>query len=278
MGKPPTTTISQNPLKLGNIVFNPFLETSKNLPIYSRVFRCRKNGFDFMGQIKINPQAITVNLEMFNTNYFDYFDTPLKNVTLSLKKTLLKKLLSEKNLPKRLREIIFSLVSNKNVGSKHFSAIVLINDSEVSLKEIFDKLNNEYFESKVEANIEWGKRVHKKNLTSFRFGSYDPEKRLIRINPRLQQYFVPMSVLELTVYHEMCHQWAPMIRKRGMWIVHHPQFKEKEREYRFYNEAHSWEKTNWKKLLGPTSKKNIETDIDLPIEHNETLEIATLTG
>jgi hypothetical protein len=277
MGKPSTTAISQNPPKLGNIVFNPFLEISKNLPTYSRVFRCRKNGFDFMGQIKVNLQEITVNLEVFNTNYFDYFDIPLKNVKTLLKNILLKKLLSEKNLPERLRGVVFSLVNNK-AERKNFSTLDLISDSEVSLKEIFDKLNNEYFGSKIKASIEWGKKVHKKNLTSFRFGSYDPEKQLIRIHPRLQQYFVPMSVLELTVYHEMCHQWAPMIRKRGMWIAHHPQFKEKEREYRFYDEAHSWEKKNWKKLMGPANRKNIETDIDLPIEHNETLEIVTLTG
>jgi len=122
------------------------------------------------------------------------------------------------------------------------------------------------------------KKVNKKNLTSFRFGSYDPEKKLIRIHPRLQQYFVPLSVLELTVYHEMCHQWAPMKRKKGMWVAHHPQFKRKEREYCFYDEALSWEKKNWKKLMGPTSKKNIKNKTDSPIKQNGTLEITTLAG
>jgi len=114
--------------------------------------------------------------------------------------------------------------------------------------------------------------VNKNNLTSFRFGSYDPEKRLIRIHPRLQQGFVPLSVLELTVHHEMCHQWAPMKRERGMWIAHHLQFKEKEREYRFYDEARSWEKENWKRLMGPASKTNV------PIDQTKTIEITTLTG
>ena len=117
-----------------------------------------------------------------------------------------------------------------------------------------------------------GGKVNKRNLTSFRFGSYDPEKRLIRIHPRLQQGFVPLVVLELTVHHEMCHQWAPMKRERGMWIAHHPQFKEKEREYGFYNEARSWEKENWKKLMGPARKMSV------PIEQTETIEITTLTG
>lgn len=214
---------------------------------------------------------------MFNTNYFNCFDTPLKNVTLLLENTLFTKLLSEKNLPERLREAILSLL-NKKGAKKKPSTLDFINGRKVNLKEIFDKLNTKYFESKIKATIEWGKKVNKKNLTSFRFGSYDPKKKLIRIHPRLQQYFVPLSVLELTVYHEMCHQWAPMKRKKGMWAAHHPQFKRKEREYRFYDEALSWEKKNWKKLMGPTSKKNIKNKTDSPIKQNGTLEITTLTG
>ena len=48
------------------------------MQIYSRVFRCRKDGFDFMGQIKIDFQETVVNVEVFNENYFDYFDTEFK--------------------------------------------------------------------------------------------------------------------------------------------------------------------------------------------------------
>ena len=273
----PSATVSKNHPRPGSIVFSTSREITENTQVYSRLFRCRKNKFDFIGQIKINLQEIAANVEVFNTNYFNYFDTPLKNVTLVLENTLFTKLLSEKNLPERLREAILSLL-NKKDAKKKSSALDFINGRKVNLKEIFDKLNTEYFESKIKASIEWGKKVNKKNLPSFRFGSYDPEKKLIRIHPRLQQYFVPLSVLELTVYHEMCHQWAPMKRKKGMWVAHHPQFKRKEREYRFYDEALSWEKENWKKLMGPTSKKNIKNKTDSPIKQNGTLEITTLAG
>ena len=267
----PSATVSKNHPRPGSIVFSTSREITENTQVYSRLFRCRKNKFDFIGQIKINLQEIAANVEVFNTNYFDCFDTPLKNVTLALKNTLFTKLLSEKNLPERLREAILSLL-NRNGAKKKSSTLDFINDRKINLKEIFDKLNTEYFESKIEANIEWGKKVTKKNLTSFRFGSYDPEKRLLRIHPRLQQGFVPLVVLELTVHHEMCHQWAPMKRERGMWIAHHPQFKRKEREYRFYNEARSWEKENWKRLMGHASKMNVPTD------QTKTIEITTLTG
>ena len=35
---------------------------------------------------------------------------------------------------------------------------------------------------------------------------------------------------------------------------------------------------NWKKLMGPTSKKNIKNKTDSPIKQNGTLEITTLAG
>ena len=277
MGKS-STIISKNPIKPGSIVFSPSQEVSKGMPTYSRLFRCRKKGFDFIGQIKINLQKISTDIEIFNTSYFDYFGTPLKETNLALENILLTKLLSEKNLPERLREAVFSLLKNKVANSKQPSSLKLINNRKVCLKEIFDKLNTEYFKPKIKANIEWGKKVHKKNLTSFRFGSYDPASQLIRIHPRLKQNFVPISVLELTVYHEMCHQWAPMKRQKGMWIAHHLQFKKKEREYRLYDEARSWEKENWKKLMEPNTIENTKNKTDACNESSESIEITTLAG
>ena len=141
----------------------------------------------------INIDPVFCDYVKFNENYFDCFDTSPKNIISVLEKTLLTKLLSEKNLPASSREVISSLSSKEKTENKHPSTLGLINDYKINLKEILDKLNTEYFESKIEANIEWGKKVTKKNLTSFRFGSYDPEKRLIRIHPRLQQGFVPIS-------------------------------------------------------------------------------------
>ena len=83
------------------------------MQVYSRIFRCRKDGFDFMGQIKIDLQETVVNVEVFNENYFDCFDTSPKNIISVLEKTLLTKLLSEKNLPASSREAISSLSSKE---------------------------------------------------------------------------------------------------------------------------------------------------------------------
>ena len=151
----PSNIIPISPKRLGNIIFSPSREIRENVQAYSRVFICRKGGFDFIGQIKIDLQEIAVNIELFNTNYFDYFDAPLKNVTLTLENTLLTKLLSKNNLPKKLTETIASFLKNKEEEDKNSSTLECINDCKINLKEIFDKLNSEYFQFKIKANIEW---------------------------------------------------------------------------------------------------------------------------
>ena len=73
MKKTPASIFKKS-LRPGSIVFGPNRETTKSVQVYSRLFRCRKDGFDFMGQIKIDIQIATIGLEVFNTKYFDSFD------------------------------------------------------------------------------------------------------------------------------------------------------------------------------------------------------------
>ena len=122
-----------------------------------------------------------------------------------LEKKLLSKLLSDRDLSEELKEIVQKILDRGSVENSSNQEPKISINGKVGLQEMFDRLNTDYFEGKIKADVEWGKKVNKKNLTSFKFGSYDPEKKLIRIHPRLQQDFVPRAVLELTMYHEMCH-------------------------------------------------------------------------
>ena len=108
----------------------------------------------------------------------------------------------------------------------------------------------------IKAAVKWGRDVKTKNKTGFRYGSYDENKKLIRVHPRLKQDFVPVHVLELTIYHEMCHQFAPSYKKNGSWQSHHPEFKKKEKEYKNFKKARNWEKNNWHKLLLPANEES----------------------
>jgi len=267
-----------NFLRLGSVVFGPVPENAKNVKVYSRLFKCHKEGFDFMGQVKIDLQFLKIDTEIFNAVYFDYFDVCKDEVAVGLEKKLLSKLSLDRSLPEGLKETVRVLIGRERVANNSKLKLKLKLNGKIDLKEMFDRLNADYFKNKIKASVEWGKKVNKKNLTSFRFGSYDPEKKIIRIHPRLQCDFVPQYVLELTMYHEMCHQWAPMKRKKGMWVAHHPQFKAKEMEYRFYEEARAWEKKNWKKLMRPISTKNEKNKFEVSNKTHKTLEITTLTG
>ena len=261
MSKTPALVVGSSP-RLGTFVFGPPRETRENKKNYSRLFRCRKGGFDFIGQIKIDFQTFRLYVEIFNQGYFECFDVRKEEVNTALEKKLLSKIFSNRDFSEELKEAIRIILDREGAknGSKPEPKLNI--NSKIDLQEMFDQLNTDYFESKIKASVEWGKKVNKKNRTSFRLGSYDPGKKLIRIHLRLQQDFVPRSVLELTMYHEMCHQWAPMKRKKGMWVAHHPQFKEKEKKYCFYEEARAWEKANWKKLMRPVSEKNSKNNVD----------------
>ena len=120
----------------------------------------------------------------------------------------------------------------------------------------FERFNDEYFSNQIQAKIRWGRNIKSRNKSGFRYGSYDEQKKVIRIHPRLKQNFVPICVLELTIYHEMCHQYAPSYKRNGTWQSHHPEFKKKEREYKNFKEARKWEKHNWHRLLLPSEENS----------------------
>jgi len=257
--------------------------------VYTRVFRCRKKGFDYLGQVRIQKDAPKIRVEIFNENYFSHFESGKNEVMDVLETVILRRLMSDgdpgyktlilsfleakirspvKPFPDKGGEHCTSTISSHHSflprGEKVLSSSPLMEErievrrdvNGFDLQEIFDRLNAEYFDNKIQAEVGWGRDSKKRNRRAFRFGSYDCFKRLIRIHPRLNQEFVPFLVVELTVYHEMCHQWAPSVKRNGVWRDHHADFKKKEKEYRFYQKARSWEKQNWKKLLQPISEKS----------------------
>jgi hypothetical protein len=121
------------------------------------------------------------------------------------------------------------------------------------LQEIYDKLNSEYFEGKIDARITWGQRplpgAKKRRRTSIKMGSYCLEDRLIRIHPSLDRAFVPRLFVEWVVYHEMLHQkhGVPLIDGRHQF--HPPEFMQEEAQYENYERASRWERENLDKLL-----------------------------
>jgi hypothetical protein len=246
-----------NPIQQGTLSFGKGVEKTSPKRILTLMFKCRKKSFDYMGQVRVEKDKPGFQVEIFNDNYFSFFEAGKQEVLNSLETLILRRLAGNGILPPEYKSLIQSFLGEKSRPSlpEVPDEMLAVNVNGCDLQAIFDRLNTEYFQDTIQAGIGWGRDSQTPNRSAIRFGSYDILKKVIRIHPRLNQEFVPHPVVELTVHHEMCHQWAPPRKKNGQWLAHHADFKKKEKEYRLYGEARRWEKLNWKKLLKPVGRK-----------------------
>jgi len=242
--------VAQPALRIGTLSLAPGSAVPGDPGLWTLVFKSRKGGFDFLGQATLCHRMREMRLEVFNDNYYAHFSHSRREVRAALEKKLLALLANGAALPEPWGEAVKAL----RRGPPPAVALPQGGEGEIDLDEIFRRLNEEYFAGGVVARVIWGRDAGNHNKSGFRFGSYDDGKKLIRVHPRLKQGFVPREVVELTVYHEMCHQWVPAIRKNGAWRSHHAGFRKKEKEYRHYQAARDWEKKHWRKLLKPVAR------------------------
>lgn len=121
------------------------------------------------------------------------------------------------------------------------------------LREIYDGLNQRYFDGRIDARITWGLRAApdapKKRRGSMKMGSYSVEDRLIRIHPSLDRAFVPRMFVEWIVYHEMLHQKHDIPVRGGRRQFHTPAFLAEEARFHDFHRARAWELQHLELLL-----------------------------
>lgn len=119
------------------------------------------------------------------------------------------------------------------------------------LQAIYDALNEQYFMGEVDARICFGTEATRKGKkrTTIKLGSYTAQERLIRIHPRLDRSFVPRYFVAFVIFHEMLHHVMPATRVGGRRMLHPPEFRARERQYRFYERAIEWERRHLDRLL-----------------------------
>lgn len=123
---------------------------------------------------------------------------------------------------------------------------------EYDLKEMRDRMNRRWFGGHVTARITWGRQPPRRRRRHIGFGAYYRDIDLIRINPLLDQAWVPKFFVEYIVYHEMCHAYLAfdLFGREG---IHTPRFRELEKRFPKYDEALAWERDNLDRLLGHAS-------------------------
>jgi hypothetical protein len=137
------------------------------------------------------------------------------------------------------------------VARRKRSAPLVSKGKHHDLLALVEKLNGQYFDGSMNVLITWGKRptVRSKERRTIKLGSYSAIDRLIRVHPALDRKWVPRYFVAFIVYHEMLHHVIPGSRGLGRVNMHPPEFKEREREYHWYQRALDWERRHLGRLL-----------------------------
>jgi hypothetical protein len=119
------------------------------------------------------------------------------------------------------------------------------------LRAIFDRLNEKHFRGRLRGyKVTWGRRRKQRPKEYFVFGTIQEDDRIIRINPLLDQPFVPLWFLKYILYHEMLHSVVPdEPQNGGRRRVHTEEFNRREREFPNYRRARRWEEENLARFL-----------------------------
>lgn len=156
-----------------------------------------------------------------------------------------------KKAPALLRDFV---TANSNKISKSppraRRTILRPNGRFFDLKVLFDRLNEEYFENKIDCFITWGANRRVKNQNSIKLASYSDQTKTIRVNPSLDRSYVPQYVMKGIIYHEMLHHYLGVETRNGRNVAHSKTFRQLESRYRHHHKLQVWKKKNLERLLG----------------------------
>lgn len=119
-----------------------------------------------------------------------------------------------------------------------------------NLKTIYDELNAEYFDGKLNLFITWFGKPHQKNRSRVTFGLYHDPLKLIKINRLLDSPSFPDYLVSYVIYHEMLHHVSPSYYdERGVHRIHSKEFKELEERFKHFDLAQEWIKEHTQYLF-----------------------------
>jgi hypothetical protein len=114
------------------------------------------------------------------------------------------------------------------------------------------RLCRTHFEADIGVPVVWGRAT--RGRWSMTFGSYDFERQVIRLHPRLDRVDVPAFFVEAVLFHELLHHVLGYERRRGRRVVHSARFRELEARYEHFEAARRWQRENLQRLLGRASR------------------------
>ena len=109
------------------------------------------------------------------------------------------------------------------------------------LQEIYDALNREYFEDKLNLSITWFGSPSQRRRSKITFGLYYDPLKLIKIHRLLDKALFPKHLVSFVVYHEMLHHVCPpYVDEKGIHRIHTKEFREEEGKFKQFKESSDW--------------------------------------
>ncbi|MDA8174873.1 MAG: hypothetical protein M0018_09835 [Nitrospiraceae bacterium] len=109
------------------------------------------------------------------------------------------------------------------------------------LSQIYQGINEEYFDGKIDCDITWGKKSGIRGARKQTLGCYmyprNGARGLIRINPTLDSKNTPAFYIRFVVYHEMLHADLGEAKQGQRRIVHGAEFRRREKLFKEYGKA-----------------------------------------
>ncbi|MBD2356843.1 M48 family peptidase [Tolypothrix sp. FACHB-123] len=105
-----------------------------------------------------------------------------------------------------------------------------------NLDNLFTKLNKEYFA----ANLAKPRLVWSKINTYRKFGHYEPARDRVVMSLTLDDGRIPEFVTEFVLFHELLHKYHGTKLVNGKRMVHTPEFRADESQFKLYAEAQNW--------------------------------------
>lgn len=148
------------------------------------------------------------------------------------------------------------------IDSESRSAFVADHVSAVHpLKELFDEVLRAHFDGEfrgaAEPIISWGRRGRTRARKTIRLGSFERERRIIRIHPVLDQRFVPRWFVGFLIFHELLHA-AHLKHVLAGEAPHGPTFCARESEH-----GDCWRASLWLRFNLPALLRSARTGLPL---------------
>lgn len=151
----------------------------------------------------------------------------------------------ERKLSPSISAYIEDNLPNLDYSHSLQTAGLLVNGSHYNLQDLYSKVNHLYFRDPLGLNITWFNRIPSRKANQVVLGLFHTPLKLIKINRLMDTPKVPDFVISYVIYHEMLHHVYPAyVDEKGRRRVHGKIFKEKEREFHYYEQARDWIKDN----------------------------------